>query len=484
MTRLTTAQTDRAIGAVLGTAAGDALGAGYEFGPPLADDAPVSMIGGGGFRWAPGEWTDDTSMAVPILRAVAEGRDLADEATLDDIVAAWVGWARTAPDVGIQTRRALGALAAGRETAAAARASARAVHDESGRSGGNGSLMRTAPVALAYLGDGQESELAAAARAVSDLTHFEMDAGDACVLWCLAIRHAIRTGELDPAVGLQSLPEDRRERWASLINEAEAKQPRDFRSNGWVVEALQAAWCSIHRARESGGGLVDALERAVRGGRDTDTVAAIAGALVGAARGASGIPFRWTRILHGWPGLAASDLTRLAILATRGGKADSNGWPTDTRFDYSGWGDIRVLVPHPHDPGVLLGAVGVLDDLPGEVDAVVSLCRLGAHHVPERILAADQHRVWLVDTANSVDNPHLDEVLTDAAETVAALRAEGKTVLLHCVQAQSRTPTVGALYSALYRGVPAEVAWSEVVAALPAARPNRAFRSAYERLTR
>ena len=91
--KLTSAQNDRAAGLILGTAAGDALGAGYEFGPPLSDDTVVTMKGGGGFGWAPGEWTDDTSMAVPILRMVAAGRDLREEAVLDEIVAQWVDWA-------------------------------------------------------------------------------------------------------------------------------------------------------------------------------------------------------------------------------------------------------------------------------------------------------------------------------------------------------------------------------------------------------
>ena len=85
--RLTPSQQDRAAGVLLGMACGDALGAGYEFGPPLPDDAIVTMKGGGGFGWEPGEWTDDTSMAIPIAQAIAAGRDLQEEAVLDDIVA-------------------------------------------------------------------------------------------------------------------------------------------------------------------------------------------------------------------------------------------------------------------------------------------------------------------------------------------------------------------------------------------------------------
>ena len=61
------------------------------------------------------------------------------------------------------------------------------------------------------------------------------------------------------------------------------------------------------------------LENAVRGGRDADTVAAIAGGLVGAALGASAVPEEWLSVIHGWPGYKASDLSRRAsqILACR-----------------------------------------------------------------------------------------------------------------------------------------------------------------------
>lgn len=302
---------DRVIGTVLGAAAGDALGAGYEFGPPLPDDRRVAMIGGGSFGWELGEWTDDTSMAVPILRALAAGKPLEVETTLDGVVAEWAGWSRTAKDVGAQTASVLGGLAV--PTAEAARKASRGLHERTGRSAGNGSLMRTAPVALAKLGDGREGELVAAARAVSGLTHFDPDAGDACALWCLAIRNAVRTGELDLKSQLSWLSATSRHRWSELIDEAEARQPREFTRNGWVIEALQGAWSAITH----GNGLVDILERAVRGGYDTDTVAAIAGALAGAALGSSAVPDRWRTILHGWPGLTADDLADLSLKAAR-----------------------------------------------------------------------------------------------------------------------------------------------------------------------
>jgi len=94
--QLTSAQTDRAAGLLFGTACGDALGAGYEFGPPLGSSHAVSMIGGGSFGWAPGEWTDDTSMAVAIAEVTARGGGLQDEAALDMIARRWADWARDA----------------------------------------------------------------------------------------------------------------------------------------------------------------------------------------------------------------------------------------------------------------------------------------------------------------------------------------------------------------------------------------------------
>ena len=70
--KLTGAQADRAAGVLLATAAGDALGAGYEFTHP-AEDVEITMIGGGLGGFEPGEWTDDTSMALAVARVTAAG---------------------------------------------------------------------------------------------------------------------------------------------------------------------------------------------------------------------------------------------------------------------------------------------------------------------------------------------------------------------------------------------------------------------------
>ena len=112
-----------------------------------------------------------------------------------------------AKDVGVQARSVL--TRAGRHgiTAQAARAESAALHNLTGRTAGKGSLMRTAPVA--YLDD--ETALVQAARSVSELTHHDPEAGDACVLWCLAIRHAVLTGMLDARIGLPHIDAERRD---------------------------------------------------------------------------------------------------------------------------------------------------------------------------------------------------------------------------------------------------------------------------------
>jgi ADP-ribosylglycohydrolase len=311
---------ERAAGTLLAMAAGDALGAGYEFGPALGPDVDVVMKGGGPFHWAPGEWTDDTSMAIPVLGAAEvasrAGDSLLDH--LDEIAQAWFDWSRSAPDVGAQTSAVLGsAVEDGVVTAARLRVGAVEHLRRTGRAGGNGSLMRTAPVALAALGN--PSAIAETARAVSDLTHAEDDAGDACVLWCLAIDHGVRTGELDAGVGIDHLPPARADVWAARLREARDKAPVAFPQNGWVVHALQAAVAAITAGQASDDPVRVGLETAVRAGGDTDTVACIAGQLLGAAYGASAVPREWVEPLHGWPGLTGEQLaSRGAALAASG----------------------------------------------------------------------------------------------------------------------------------------------------------------------
>lgn len=306
---LTPEQVDRAVGVLLGSACGDALGAGYEFEVATPGPDGPQMIGGGLGGFAPGEWTDDTSMAVVIAEVAATGADLRTSEALDAIAAGFRRWYDGGPaDIGIQTRHVLhvaGPAPSGADLAAAAAA----VHDLHGRTAGNGSLMRTAPVALAYLDD--PVALVEAATAVSALTHHDLHAGEACALWCLAIRRAVLDGAFDLWAGLDALPEASRDFWALRLLGAQTDPPATFRPNGYVVTALQAAWSAIHHT--PGSGFVDSLTTAILIGDDTDTVAAIAGALLGARWGAGAVPVHWRDLLHGWPGLRADGIAALAL---------------------------------------------------------------------------------------------------------------------------------------------------------------------------
>ncbi len=322
------AEIDRACGVLLGTACGDALGVPYEFATPPGPNAEAEMLGGGLGDFAPGEWSDDTSMAVAIGRVAATGADLTAETSLDAIGEGFLEWFRPGPpDVGIQTSAVLSntqrRLDAGESgvsrimTEEAAAYSAAHPH-----SAGNGALMRTAPVALAHLDD--RERLGTAARLVARLTHGDPLAGDSCVLWCEAIRVAVTAERFDVTSGIDLLPDSRRDQWRTRLGDAldlernsrESIPGARFRPNGFTVTALQAAVAAIvttevphHQPSDH---LRLALHAAVRIGDDTDTVAAIAGGLLGARWGASAVPDQWRQAVHGWPGLTASNLVEMA----------------------------------------------------------------------------------------------------------------------------------------------------------------------------
>ncbi len=476
---LTTAQTDRAAGVLLATAAGDALGVPYEFGclPMPADGERPEMLGGGLGPFAPGEWSDDTSMAMAIAEAAATGADLTTEAALDDIAQNFLRWFDGGPpDIGIQTRAVLsatrrrlnrGETGAGRIMRAESEAYAHA-HP---RSAGNGALMRTAPAALAHLDD--RSLLAEAARSVASLTHADALAGDSCVLWCEAIRIAVLDGRIDIRAGLDLIPAERANQWSTWLYQAASDDPKSFTPNGFTVTALQAAAAAVLQTPEPTNvsciHLQEALYAAVGIGNDTDTVAAIAGGLLGARWGASAVPWHWRRAVHGWPHRDgrpsdAHDLVALATLAVRGGKPDGKGWPTTDDVHYSEAASPTV-VPHPFDDGVLLGTHATVDH---HADAVVSMCRVGRRQACFAG-ATEVVESRLMDSEDPADNPNLEFVLADTAAAVRGLRAEGKIVLLHCVAGQQRTPSVAVMYGVML-GHPVKEVQAAIRDAMPGAR--------------
>jgi len=329
-------QRERALGVVVAAAAGDALGAPYEFQAPIPASDDVEMIGGGILGWEPGEWTDDTSMAVVLLEAlsaVGGSTGFLDEETLDRVARGWFSWSMSTPDIGALTstviRRASEiAITEGRTVPAAAdfRTAALHAHEDLPQIAGNGALMRIHVSVLPHL-HGTDAEVGAAIEAVCLLTHVHPDVVDACLLWGFAVRRAVLTGEVDVRTGLGRLAPERALLWEERIEEAEAAEPAVFGRNGWVVHAFQAAWSAIHHAGPIPEGrfaqrdhLVAVLEAAVRAGYDTDTIACIAGALIGGALGHRAVPPEWRRALFGWPVYEVDDLVELAdaAIAPRG----------------------------------------------------------------------------------------------------------------------------------------------------------------------
>jgi ADP-ribosylglycohydrolase len=456
--KLTTAQNDRAAGVLLGQGCGDALGVPYEFEPPLGKDVPAVMKGGGLIRGKPGEWSDDTAMAMAIAEVAATGADLTTESALDEIAEGFLRWFRAGPpDVGNQTRAVLSALR--RRLDAGETGTSRITAEESAayvaenpRAAGNGALMRTSPVALAHLDD--REKCAEAARKIAALTHGDELAGDSCVLWSEAIRVAVLTGAIDVESGLDLIPAERRDQWESWIGESLTIRPGVFTPNGFTVTALQAALSAIEHtpipelAPADGQfpclHLQEALQAVIRIGDDTDTTAAIAGGLLGARWGASAVPWNWRRIVHGWPGRDGRDLVSLAALAVKGGEPDDKGWPTNKDVRYTEWASTTV-VPHPFDDGVLLGTTASRGH---GATAAVAACRVGrsqACHDGATVVVESR----LMDDDRPESNLNMAFVLYDAADAVRGLRAEGHTVFLHCMAAQQRTPSIAIAYALL-----------------------------------
>lgn len=307
---------DNARGALLGMAVGDALGTTYEFErmdqppyPALATGPATDVVGGGPFDLAPGAITDDTQLAVCLARSLVERGALDAE----DVGRRYVAWMAEAFDIGNQTRWSLDRIEKGEAAATAGLATWRASER---RAAGNGSLMRTAPIAVAYAARGLPA-LVAAAITDSLITHADPRCALACAAFDAAIASAITTG--DPATmlpaasrGLHAGAADLRARWTdpadvacleralvdvagdlAAAHEATPGVDREehhlYRTGGFVRVALRlAVWHLVHTAswRDA---LVDVASR----GGDADTNAAIVGALLGARDGASAIPAAW-----------------------------------------------------------------------------------------------------------------------------------------------------------------------------------------------
>lgn len=152
--------------------------------------------------------------------------------------------------------------------------------------------------------------------------------------------------------------------------------------------------------------------------------------------------------------------------------ADTSGWPNCASlatFYKSHWPARPWSAELPGDPGVIVGNVHAAQD--HGCDAVVSLCRMGATQIE-----ADAWRtIWMVDAAAESANPRLDFVVRDAVDLIAVLRAQDKSVYLHCVAGESRTPTIAAAYLRLHLGIPVKDTLAAYKAIKSTANPNKRF---------
>ena len=316
--KLSPRQIDRARGVLVGCAVGDALGAGLEFGPVVPYPEVVKMSGGGKMKWRPGQWTDDTDLSIVIASAIAKHGTLSSNESLDEISLGFHQWLEDATDCGNQIFAVLSSAISDGTSASAMQTAAKKYVSGTSKSDGNGSLMRTAPVALLNLHDIEG--LARDARQISALTHPNQDSTEACVIWCNVIRRAVLEGTIESAQSglseaiLMFAPQ-RQEFWNEIFHRAEEVEPWDCHTNGWVIGAIQAAWsavmCSNPHEGQPREPFANGVDHAVRSGNDTDTVGAIAGALLGGIYGLSAIPSDWLEAVNGWTSYRQEDLVNL-----------------------------------------------------------------------------------------------------------------------------------------------------------------------------
>lgn len=281
---------DRARGALLGLAIGDAVGTTLEFRTPGSFEPITDMSGGGPFGLRPGQFTDDTSMALCLAESLVEtGRcDPVDQNRR------YVQWWRNGKfsstgvcfDIGGQTRQAL------EEHEATGKAHCGQTH---ARSAGNGSLMRLAPVAMAFAGAPEQAIRHAASS--SRATHGARECVDACRYFAGLLVGAIQGRPKDELLSPMFTPVPdlwRTEPLEPAIERVAAgsfalKEPPAIRGSGYVVESLEATLWAFHKAAD----YHDTILRAANLGEDADTTAAIAGQIAGAHYGAQNIPARW-----------------------------------------------------------------------------------------------------------------------------------------------------------------------------------------------
>ena len=281
---------DRFRGCLLGLAAGDALGTTLEFRSPGTFEPIDDMVGGGPFNLQPGQWTDDTSMALCLATSLTEqeGFDAADQ------MQRYVRWWREGYlsstghcfDIGITVQGALSRFERDGDPCAGS---------TDPNTAGNGSLMRLAPVPMAF--SGNPAEAISMAAESSRTTHGARAAVDACRYFGGLLVGALAGADKETLLSPGFCPVESLWERESLVEEIASvadgsfkdRNPPDIMGAGYVVRSLEAALWAFHRSDTFRDGALLAANL----GDDADTTAAIYGQIAGAYYGVEGIPAEW-----------------------------------------------------------------------------------------------------------------------------------------------------------------------------------------------
>ena len=430
---------DRAVGALVGLAVGDAVGTTLEFKQPGTFSPLTDMVGGGPFGLRPGDWTDDTSMALCLAESLLDtgGMDLADQ------LRRYVLWWRSGYlsstgrcfDIGGTTRAELTRFERTGE----------AINPKIDQeSAANGSLMRLAPVAIRWYADAGAA--AAMSAESSRSTHAAQRPVDACRLL------GAMTAALIGGVSADEVFAPAFWRWGKLHREIAAvaegswrgKEPPEIRGDGYCVRSLEAAMWAVGGASR----FAEAVLRAANLGDDADTTAAIAGQLAGARFGVVGIPENWrTRIV------LTSRIVELAtgLFRAGGGDAPVVEWAHDD-FIHAWWvepgrvlageypGAVEARVAESKVNLLVDAGVRTFVDLTTPADRLVPYSETVVRAATARRLDLRHHNIGVPD----LDITH--DVTYDKLIRLLGEEAERGAVYVHCWGGVGRTGTViGAL---------------------------------------
>lgn len=272
-------------GCLLGLAIGDALGTTLEFREPGSFEPITDMLGGGPFHLKPGQWTDDTSMALCLAHSLLDSNGF----DADDQMRRYCDWRQSGYmssngrcfDIGVTVSEALCVYV---DTHSAFAGSSNPF------SAGNGSLMRLAPVVMFYSPNNDNSIHYAGES--SRTTHAAKECIDACRYFATLLHTAFAGADKAALLSCQLYHPQTAKVKAIQQGRYREKTRAQIKGSGYVIDCLEAAlWCFAHTDNYR-----EAVLAAANLGNDADTTAAVCGQIAGAYYGVESIPESWRNI--------------------------------------------------------------------------------------------------------------------------------------------------------------------------------------------